>query len=52
MSRQLTSKSQLETLKKDAKRWFKALRAGDAKARERLARAWPKAPASPTLRDV
>ena len=52
MSRALTAKTRIETLKKDAKRWLKALRAGDAKARARLAAAWPKAPAEPTLRDI
>lgn len=52
MSRTLTSKSNLDTLKKDAKRWLKALRAGDAVARARLAAAWPQAPAEPALRDV
>lgn len=52
MSRTLTSKSTLDTLKKDAKRWLKALRAGDAKARARLTAAWPQAPAEPSLRDV
>lgn len=52
MSRTLTPKSNLETLKKDAKRWLKALRAGDAAARQRLAVAWPQAPAEAGLRDV
>lgn len=52
MSRTLTSKSTLETLKKDAKRWLKALRAGDARARARLTAAWPEAPAGAALRDV
>jgi hypothetical protein len=52
MSRSLTSKSTLETLRKDAKRWLKALRAGDTAARGRLAAAWENAPAEPTLRDV
>ena len=36
----------------EAKRWLKALRAGDAEARARLARAYPAAPARPALRDV
>jgi hypothetical protein len=52
MSRALTPKTQLETLRKDAKRWLKALRAGDPVARARLSSAWPKAPAEPALRDV
>ena len=51
-SRTLTSKSRIETLRKDAKRWLKALRAGDPAARSRLSAAWPKAPAEPGLRDV
>jgi uncharacterized protein len=42
----------LDNLRKAARRWHKALRAGDAEARARLARAWPGAPAEPTLRDV
>jgi len=42
----------LESLKKEAKRWRAALRAGDVQARVRLERALPGAPARPTLRDV
>ena len=42
----------LENLKKEAKRWLKALRANDASARERFLQAHPKAPAEPVLRDV
>jgi uncharacterized protein len=41
-----------DTLRKTAKRWLKSLRDGDAEARARLARAYPDAPANPTLRDV
>ena len=52
MSRTLTPRTNLDTLRKDAKRWLKALRAGDAQARARLLAAWPKAPAEPGLRDV
>ncbi|USQ97304.1 ankyrin repeat domain-containing protein [Caulobacter sp. RL271] len=52
MSRALTPKTELETLRKDAKRWLKALRAGDPAARSRLSVAWPKAPTEPGLRDV
>jgi ankyrin repeat protein len=44
--------STLDNLKKEAKRWLKALRAGDASARERLRRANPKAPRVAGLRDV
>ncbi len=52
MSRTLTLGSSLDTLKKEAKRWLKALRAGEADARRRLLAAAPNAPAAPTLRDV
>ena len=52
MSGQLTPENTLERLKKDAKRWLRALRDADAEARARLERAVPNAPASPTLRDV
>jgi len=52
MIRKLTAQSSLETLRKDAKRWLRALRDNDAKARERLHAAWPEAPAQPVLRDV
>ena len=48
----LNHKTSLDTLKKDAKRWLKAVRAGDAAARTRLAAAWPNAPAEPALRDI
>jgi ankyrin repeat protein len=44
--------STLDNLKKEAKRWLKALRAGDASARERLRRADPNAPRVAGLRDV
>ncbi len=52
MSRTLTSRSTLETLRKDAKRWLKALRAGDAAALARLSAVWDQAPAELALRDV
>jgi uncharacterized protein len=52
MSRTLTPDSSLETLKKEAKRWLKALRAGDAEAQRRLVAVTPAAPANPSLRDV
>jgi hypothetical protein len=42
----------LDNLRKEAKRWLKALRAGDADALARFARAHPNAPAQPALRDV
>ena len=44
--------STLDNLRKDAKRWLKALRASDADARARLTRAHPDAPGTPGLRDV
>jgi uncharacterized protein len=44
--------SSVDNLKKEAKRWLKALRANDPVARSRLAKAWPAAPATPVLRDV
>src|SRR5688500_7325515 len=52
MSRKLTPSSTLENLRREAKRWLKALRAHDAAARTRLERVWPEAPHEPTLRDV
>lgn len=52
MSRKLDPGANLESLRKHAKNWLKSLKAGDSVARERLAAAWSKAPASPTLRDV
>jgi ankyrin repeat protein len=52
MSRKLTPASTLENLRREAKRWLKALRAGDAAARARLERAWSDSPAHPTLRNV
>jgi ankyrin repeat protein len=51
-TRQLTTASNLENLKKEAKRWLKALRDGDARARARLQRALPNATDPATLRDV
>jgi uncharacterized protein len=52
MSRTLTPDSSLETLRKEAKRWLKALRAGQAEARRRLFAVTPAAPPNPSLRDV
>ena len=52
MRRKLTAKTRLDTLRKDAKRWLKGLRAGDADAWKRLAAVWASAPAEPALRDV
>ena len=42
----------LESLKKEAKRWRAAIRAGDSEARARLERALPDASANPTLRQI
>ena len=52
MTRRFTPQTTVDNLKKEAKRWLKALRANDAEARARLKRADPKAPAEPALRDV
>jgi hypothetical protein len=52
MSRALAPDSSVETLKKEAKRWLKALRFGDPEARRRLVAVTPAAPANPNLRDV
>ena len=52
MSRQLTPQSSLDALRREAKRWLKALRDGDPNARARLAKAHAGAPPTPTLRDV
>jgi len=52
MTRELTSRSSLESLRKEAKRWLKAIRDNDEAARARLARSYPDAPAQLGLRDV
>jgi ankyrin repeat protein len=52
MSRQLTSASRVDTLRKEAKRWLKGVRSGDTEARARLAEALGAAPADPGLRDI
>ncbi len=52
MSQGLPPRRNFESLKKEAKRWLAALRAGDPEAGARLARAFPDASATPTLRDV
>ncbi|MBI1790957.1 MAG: hypothetical protein HYR60_25795, partial [Acidobacteria bacterium] len=52
MSRTLTPTTTLENLRKEAKRWLRALREDDAAARERLQHAHPNAPREPVLRDV
>lgn len=50
--KELGPKSSLEGLRKEAKRWLKALRANDDAARTRLQDAHPNAPNEPGLRDV
>jgi hypothetical protein len=52
MPRQITPATTIDTLRKEAKRWLKALREMDADARARLVRAYPEAPVRPALRDV
>jgi len=52
MSRTLGPDARPETVKKEAKRWLKALRAGESEAKRRLLAVTPGAPAEPGLRDV
>jgi hypothetical protein len=52
MTRDLPTRRNLESFKKEAKQWLNALKSGDAAARARLDRATPDAPAAPSLRDV
>lgn len=52
MPRQITPRTTLESLKREAKRWLKALRANIGEASARFRRAFPDAPDVPTLRDV
>lgn len=52
MSRALTPNTHLDLLRKEAKRWLKALRAGDEPAHARLRSVWPEAPVEPGLRHV
>jgi hypothetical protein len=52
MSRRLTPDLSIDGLKKEAKRWLKALRTDDSDARARLERALPGAPQPPTLRTI
>lgn len=52
MSRQITPQTSLENLKREAKRWVKALRANDGEARARLKRILPDTPDEPGLRHV
>lgn len=52
MIRKLTAKSSLDSLKKEAKRWLKALRAGEPEAVARLKQALPQAGKDPGLREI
>lgn len=52
MPRQITPRTTLENLKREAKRWLKALRGNVAEARARFHSALPNVPELPTLRDV
>jgi hypothetical protein len=50
--RELAPHTSIESLRKEAKSWLEALRAGDPAARARLRAALPDAPDAPGLRDV
>jgi hypothetical protein len=52
MPRKISSATSPDTLRKQAKRWLKALRANDAAAGARFQRAYPGGPPVPVLRDV
>ena len=52
MPRHITPKTTLDNVKKEAKRWLKALHANVGEARARFHRAFPGAPEPPALRDV
>ena len=52
MQDDVTPGRSLESLRKEAKRWLKAIHANDADARARLVKVFPSAPAIPTLRDL
>lgn len=52
MARKLTAATSLDNLRKEAKRWLKALRANNPEARSRFESAYPTATAGPVLRDV
>jgi uncharacterized protein len=52
MPRRLTPDLTVDDLKREAKRWLKSLRAGNAGAGVRFERAVPRYPKQPTLRDV
>jgi hypothetical protein len=52
MPREITPHTTLDNLKREAKRWLKALREGDAEARGRFDRAYPKHAGTHVLRDL
>jgi hypothetical protein len=52
MQRKLTPHTTIDHLKKEAKRWYKALQANDARALEHFHQTYPNAPGEPVLRDV
>jgi hypothetical protein len=52
MQRKLASATTLDNLRREAKRWLKALREDNQEARERFERASPKHTDTPVLRDV
>jgi hypothetical protein len=52
MTRRISPQTTLDNLKKEAKRWLKALRDQDAEAQARFAQIHPKSIAHPVLRDV
>jgi hypothetical protein len=52
MQRKLTSTTTLDNLRKEAKRWLKALRENDTQAFEHLRSAYPRVSDQPVLRDV
>ncbi len=52
MLRQLTVRSSLDSLKKEAKRWLNAVRDADPDALARLKQALPSASLSPGLREI
>ncbi|UOK73338.1 ankyrin repeat domain-containing protein [Ancylobacter polymorphus] len=52
MSRTLTSRTSVESLRKEAKRWLRALHAPSPAAANRFRAAWPDGPAEPLLRHV
>src|SRR5688500_8340237 len=52
MPRTISSATSPDGLRKQAKRWFRALDARDAEARTRFDRAYPGGPSRPVLRDV